>query len=137
MQREVGPLDQLPIPFEANRTASIGLTGERAQRAVEFLRLNASVDADRTDVMAVKSLRQSSQHGLTGVGRDAVDDQLASRDTERDQGPLLEQSDGPAHESVDHGAKRGMSARVHRVAMKRDGQLDEELTQLTRQNARP
>jgi hypothetical protein len=133
MQREVRPLNQSPVAFETDRTASIGLAGKGAQRAVEFLRLHASVDADRTDVVAVKSFRQSSQHGLTGVGRDAVDDQLASRDTKRDQGPVLEQPDGPPYEGVDDGAKRGMSARVHRIAMERNGQVDEELTQFTRQ----
>jgi hypothetical protein len=134
MEYEVRPLQQPSIAFETDRSASIGFTGERAQRAVELRRLHTAIDADGSNVMAVKPFGQPAQHWLTGVGRDAIDDQLAAGDTERDHRAVLKQPASPAYDRVDNGAKRGMSARIHRVSMKRDVQLDEKLTQLTRQN---
>jgi hypothetical protein len=82
----------------------------------------------------VESFGQPSQHGLIGVGRDAVHDQLAARNTKGNDRSVLEQPAGTIDDRINNRAERGMPARVHRIPMERDGQLDEELTQLTRQN---
>jgi hypothetical protein len=101
---------------------------------VELLRLHASSDADSADVMAVESFGQPPEHGLIGVGCDAVHDQLASRNAKGDHRSVLEQAVGTMDDRIDNGAERGMSARIHRISMKRHGQLDEKLAQRTRQN---
>ena len=134
MQREVGPLEEPAVAFETERPASIGFTRKGAQRMIEFLRLNSTSDAHGADVMAVESFGQSPEHGLIRVGRHAVDDQLAARNAEGDHPSVLEQPARPIDDRIDNGAKRRMSARVHRITMQRDGQLDEKLAQLTRQN---
>jgi hypothetical protein len=134
MEGEMRPLEQPSIAFETERAAPICFTGKRAQRVVELRRLHTAIDADGSNVMAVKPFGQPAQHWLTGVGRDAVDDQLTAGHTKSDYRAVLKQPASPAYDRVDNGAKRGMSARIHRVSMKRNGQLDEKLTQLTRQN---
>jgi len=135
MQLEVRPFGLLSAAFQAEWTSAFGFAGERAKRIADFLRLDAAADADGADVMPVEPFRQSPQDGLIGVGRDAFDDQLTPGHAEGDHRPVLEQPIGTTNDVLDRRPKGRMPAWVHRVSMKRDGQLDEKVAELTRQNA--
>ena len=85
--------------------------------------------------MPVQPVGQAPQYRLIGIRRHAVDDQLPPGDAEGDRRPVLEQPIGTTNDVLDRRTKGRMPARIHRMSMQRDGQLDEKVAELTRQNA--
>ena len=131
LQFDVRPLRN--IWFEAQRPFTIGLSGQCTERLAKLVRIHAAHDADRADVMLVQGVRETTQDGLIGIRRHAVDDQLPARHAKRDLWTTFKE----VFRSTDHrfngGNERWVSRRVHRLAMQGDRELDEELVQVTRQ----
>ena len=92
MQTQMWPIGQLSRTREAE-WALLGVVflGQRVQRGRDLIGLDARQDADRTEMMAMEVLCQTTKDRLIGIGGDAVDDQLIARHAERDCGPTFEQ----------------------------------------------
>ena len=62
------------IGLQAKRSLTVGLGGQRTQCLAQFLCVHAGHEADRADVMLVQGVRETTQDGLIGIRRHAVDD---------------------------------------------------------------
>ena len=124
------PLEHPVGAGHSERTVAIDFGRQRAQRESHFIGLQAPRQADGAEVMAVEPLGQAAEDRMIGVGRDAVDDQLAQSDSEHQDRPRLEQPPGSTRDGGGGGLQRRVPARVHCMLLHGNGELHQEFAQV-------
>ena len=100
MQPDVLPGGEPRGVAQAERLAgTVRFDRQRAQHVGHFPRLDAAVERDRAEMVAMQPVRQLAQHRMPGIGGDAFDHQLVARDTEGHGGAVLEQALRPRRTS--------------------------------------
>jgi hypothetical protein len=137
MERERVQLHMVPVRHlttrQAGCTAPLRLGGEHAQRLAQLARLNASADADRTEVMAVEFFRQPPEDRVLWIGGDPLHDELSACNAECERWAVFEQAIGPPHHRVHGGTEGRVAIGVHRVPLQSHRKRDQILTELVRQ----
>ena len=121
MQTQMWPVGQLSRRRKAEwHLLGVVFLGQGVQRGRDLIGLDARQDADRTEMMAMEILCQTTEDGLIGIGGDAVDDQLIARHAERDRRPVFQQPLGACRQPFGGRSERGVSGRIHGVLVKRN-----------------
>ena len=81
----------------------------------------------------MQAFGEPPQQRLIRIGRIAFDDQLTPGDAKGDERAIGQQRLGTPGDRLDGRLERRVPARVHRVLVQRDRELDEELAQLARE----
>ena len=108
--------------------------GERLQHVGDFGHTQAAVERHGAEMVAMQTTGELGKEGVLCIGGDAFDDELLARHAQRERRALLEKMLGTARHPSRRRRERRMSLRIHRVLVKRDGQLNEEVGQLSRES---
>ena len=80
-------------------------------------------------MVLVKALGQLFENRVEGVGRDTLDDQLATGDADRKRLAVAnEQGSNAIGDAVDGHIEQRVTAGIYRVLVKGDRQLDQEVS---------
>jgi hypothetical protein len=111
MQLHVVPLGH------ARCSAPFRLGGEHAQHFTQLRRLHASTDTDRTQVMAMQFFGEPPKDRVLGIGRNTLDDELPTCDTECERRAVFQQALGAPHHRVHCRTEGRVAIGVHRVSL--------------------
>ncbi len=126
------PFRHLPTR-QAGCSAPFRLGGQHAQRLAQLGGLDASADADRTQVMAMQFLRQPPEDRVLGIGGDPLHDELSAGNAKCERRAVLEQAMGPPQDRIHCWTEGRVAIGVHRVPLQGDRERDQILTELIRQ----
>ena len=109
------------------------LLREDLEQASDLRGSHTSREGDSPELVLVESLGEVRKHWMFLVRCHPLDDQLSRRHADRNRRSIDEEFAQAAHDVVEHRIVRGMSRRVHCIAMHPDGQFDQKFRQLPRQ----
>jgi len=134
MQLHVRPRAQLITVAEPHRlSGALRVDRDGLEHVGHFAFGEATPERDRAEVVTVQPAGELAQHRVLGVRRHAFDHQLMARHAERHARSLLEQQARPAGHGGGGGRERRVALGVHGMFVEGDGQLDQEVRQITRQ----
>ena len=121
--------------IEADRLARTpGVDGECHEKIRQLEPLDAALELDRAEVVAMESLGELLEQRVVRIGGDTLDDELAPRDAERQHRALGEEPPQGARHRVGGAFEQRVSGRIDRVLVHRDRQLDEKVPKLASEN---
>ncbi len=127
------PLLQHVGPLKSERLAApANVNGHRRKRVSHLVSGDALQELHCAQVMAVQARRQVAQHGVVLVRRNAFDDQLLTRHTQREGRALVQQGIETPGEPGGRSLQQRMPRRVYRVLVEPDRKFDQEIRQFTR-----
>ncbi|MGH7719869.1 MAG: hypothetical protein ACREON_13630 [Gemmatimonadaceae bacterium] len=109
------------------------LPSHHPQHLRDLLLANAPDEPHGADLAAVQPEREVAEHGIGGVGGDAVHDELGAGDAEGQRGALDEQCRDPPAQGAHGRGQEGVAVRVDGVLVGTDRELDEEIRELPRE----
>ena len=135
MQPDVIPRTELLRWSESQRLArAIGLDGQRLQHVADFTDPEPALECDGAEVMAMQPTSELGKERILHIRRHAFDDELLPGNTEREGAPTFEKMLGAAGDTGRGRGKRGVPLRIHRVLVEGNGELDKEISQLSRES---
>jgi len=114
-------------------SGAIGLHGQRLQHVGDLSHAQAAMERHGAQMVAMQSPGELGQQRVLRVRGNAFNDELLPRDPQRERGAIFEQTLRAPRHPPRRRSERGVSLRIHRVLVERDGQLDEEVGQLSRE----
>ena len=120
-------------PQTERLSGQVGLLRHQDERFVQLIALQPAAERDGAQMMPVQPCREVLEHRVSRIGRDALDDELLSRHSNRERALLAQQRLDPADDALRGRLEGGVPARIHRVLVERDGELDEEVGEVARE----
>src|SRR6266550_9136761 len=88
--------------------------------------------------MLVQALSELLQHGVLGISRNSLYDQLPPRHADRQRVALvMEEECEPVCDAVDRNIEQWVPARIDRVLVEGDRELDEKICEIARKGCHP
>ncbi len=120
-------------PQAQRLVGAVGVDRQCPQHVRHFGGLDAPAKRDSPQVVPVEPPGKVPQHGMLGIGRHPLDDELLARNAQRQGRAVFEQE---TRSPADGGRGRSegrMALGVHRVLVQGDRQFDKKIGEVARQ----